>query len=82
VQVLRVIVDQTFEQGADDVALAQAGDGLRVEARGFRHVVDDQVALGGRFLGGRPSVAAAREQERPGEQGGRPSVRGAKHEED
>jgi hypothetical protein len=82
VQVLGVVIDQAFEKPADDMAFAEAGDGLRVEARRLGHVVDDQVALGGFLLRGGPSVAATREQGRQAEQGGRPSVRRAKHAED
>jgi len=79
VQVLRIVIDESLEEGAHDVAFAEPGDRLRVETRGLGHVVDDQVALGRLLLGGGASVAAADEQGRQVEQGGRPSERGAKH---
>jgi len=79
VQVLGIVIDQAFEEGADDVALAESGDRLRVESGGFSHVVDDQVALRGFLLGGGPAVAATDQQGRQAEQGGCPSERGAKH---
>ena len=79
VQVLGVVVDEAFEEGADDVAFAETGDRLRVESGRLGHVVDDQVTLGGLLLDGGLAVAAACEQAGQGEQGGRPSVRGAKH---
>ena len=78
-QVLRVVIHQAFEEGADDMAFAEPGDRLRVESGRLGHIIDNQVAFGGLFLGGRLAVAAAREQARQGEQGGRPSVRRAKH---
>ena len=78
-QVLGVVIDQAFEEGADDVAFAQPGDRLRVQSGGLSHVVDDQVALRGFLLGGGPAVAATDQQGRQAEQGGGPSECGAKH---
>ena len=64
VEVLGVVVDQAFEEGADDMTFAETGDGLRIEPGRLGHVVNDQVAFGRLFFDGGLTVAAARQKAR------------------